>query len=97
LDTAEIARGYQVEADLERLIERRSRKGEVDPDEREEAWMESVRRHHAKIRERNRWEWVRYFDRMAENHAKLSEDYQRRAEKLCESNRSPRSPTEGEA
>jgi hypothetical protein len=35
LDTAEIARGYQVEADLERLIERRSRNGETDPDERE--------------------------------------------------------------
>jgi hypothetical protein len=27
---------------------------------------------------------VRYFDRMAESHAKLSERYRERAEKLCD-------------
>jgi hypothetical protein len=52
-------------------------------DEQVEMWKASVRRHHAKRRERNRWEWVRFLDRMAESHAKLSEDYQRRAEELC--------------
>jgi hypothetical protein len=46
--------------------------------------MESVKRYHAKIREENRWAWIRHFDRMAQSHAKLSEEYQRRAEKLCE-------------
>jgi len=29
------------------MIERRSRKDEVDPDEREESWKESVRRYNA--------------------------------------------------
>ena len=46
--------------------------------------MESERRHRARIREQNRWRWVRHFDRMAESHRRLSEDYRERAEKLCE-------------
>jgi len=46
--------------------------------------MESERRHRARIREQNRWEWVRFFDRMAQSHAKLSESYRERAERLCE-------------
>jgi hypothetical protein len=67
------------------MIERRSRKSEVDPDEREELWMESVRRFHERQREQNRWAWVGYFDLMAENHARLSQSYKERAEKLlCE-------------
>ena len=40
----DIAKG---ERELDAMIERRSRKGEVDPDEREELWKESVRRHNA--------------------------------------------------
>jgi hypothetical protein len=58
----------------------------VDADEREELWMESERRHRARIREQNRWEWIRHFDRMAESHARLSESYIERAERLvlCE-------------
>jgi hypothetical protein len=50
----------------------------------EEAWTENCRQHAEQRRERNRWEWVRYFERMAENHARISEDYRRRAEELCE-------------
>jgi len=42
-----------------------------------------VRRHHEKIRQRNRWEWVRFFDRMAQAHAGIAKDYERRAEELC--------------
>jgi hypothetical protein len=45
-------------------------------------WMESERRHRARIWEQNRWEWVRFFDRMAQSHARLSQDYRDRAEKL---------------
>jgi hypothetical protein len=71
------------DAELARLIEKRSRNGKADPDTEEGLYAESVRRHHAKIRERNRWEWVRYFDLMAESHARLSESYRERAEKLC--------------
>jgi hypothetical protein len=73
-----------VDADLDRLISRRaSTDNREDPIEREESWKMSVRAHHEKIRERNRWEWVRFFDRMAESHARISEDYERRAEELC--------------
>jgi len=50
----------------------------------EELWAESERRHTARTREQNRWEWVRYFDRMAANHARLSESYEARAEALCQ-------------
>jgi hypothetical protein len=42
----DIAKG---ERGLDAMIERRSRKGEVDPDEREELWKESVRRHNAQL------------------------------------------------
>jgi hypothetical protein len=38
----DIARSEAVEADLDRLIERRSRKGEVDPDEQEELRPEEL-------------------------------------------------------
>ena len=43
-------------------------------------------------RERNRWRWVRHFDRMAARHAALAADYERRAAELCEE-----APTGGEA
>lgn len=39
----DIVRGELVEKQLDSLIERRSRNGELDPDEREELWKESVR------------------------------------------------------
>ncbi len=51
----------------------------------EELWSVSVKRYHEKRRDQNRWEWVRYFDRMAACHARLSESYRERAEKLYES------------
>jgi hypothetical protein len=37
------AHGEMAEKQLDTLIERRSRKGDVDPDEREELWKQSVR------------------------------------------------------
>jgi len=73
-----------VEAELNRLIERRSRNGDTDPDEREELWKESVKAYHERQRAQNRWAWIRHFDRMAANHRALSEHYERRAEELCE-------------
>jgi hypothetical protein len=38
------------DVELVRMIERRSRKGEVDPDELESFYMESVRRYNARRR-----------------------------------------------
>jgi transposase len=50
----DISHGETVEKELDALIVRRSRKGEATSDEREELWMESVRRHNVRRREENR-------------------------------------------
>jgi hypothetical protein len=75
-----------VEAEITRLIERRHDARVAEEGERraEEIWMESERKHQERERRQLRWEWVRYFDRMAKNHRQLSQDYERRAEELCE-------------
>jgi hypothetical protein len=56
----DIARSEAVEADLDRLIERRSRKGEVDRDEQEELWKASVARHNARRDEEMRAAWCEH-------------------------------------
>jgi hypothetical protein len=84
LDTAEIARGYQVEADLERLIERRSRNGETDPDEREPGYMESLRLYHERSEAEMRSRWIEYEQHMSELHTRLAEEHRDKAKKLLE-------------
>jgi hypothetical protein len=66
---------------LDKLIERRS-SSNPDPDELEPSYAESVRRFNARRREVNRWEWIKFYDRLARNHARLSEEHAVRAEKL---------------
>ena len=39
-------------------------------------------RYRAGRREQNRWAWIRFFDRMAANHAALAEGFRSRAEAL---------------
>jgi hypothetical protein len=74
-----------VDTELEKLITRRAGTDhETTADERSRRWRESLARHKDAIRERNRWEWIRYFDRMAAAHAGIAQDYERRAEALCE-------------
>jgi hypothetical protein len=48
------------DAELVRMIERRSRQGEVDPDANEELWKESVRAYTARRREEMRAEWCEH-------------------------------------
>jgi hypothetical protein len=55
-----IAHGEMVEKELNAMIERRSRKGEVDPDELEPFYMESVRRYNAHRREEMRAAWCEH-------------------------------------
>jgi hypothetical protein len=45
------SRTEAADAELVRMIERRTRKGEVDPDELDAGYMESVRRYNARRRE----------------------------------------------
>jgi len=73
-----------VDTELDRLISRRaSQDRRQDPDEQEELWKASVRAHNAHRRREIAALWFAHFCRMAENHAKISEDYERRAEALC--------------
>jgi hypothetical protein len=74
-----------VDQELDRLISRRASTDHgTTADEREGLWKASVRAHHAKIRRRNRAAWFAHFCRMADNHARISRDYERRAEELCQ-------------
>jgi hypothetical protein len=61
----DIAHSEMVEKELDLLIERRSRR-EPDPDEQEELWRESVRRHNERVQEENRAAWCEYHQGQAE-------------------------------
>ena len=54
-----LARSEGVEAELNRLVEKRSSR-EMDPNEREELWQESVRAYTARRREEMRAEWCEH-------------------------------------
>ena len=56
----DIERGGMVERELNGMIERRARKGDVDPDEQEELWKASVARHNARRREEMRAAWCEH-------------------------------------
>jgi hypothetical protein len=53
-----IARSEAVEADLNRLIVRRSR--QKDPEVENELWQESVRRYNARLQEERRAAWCQH-------------------------------------
>jgi hypothetical protein len=56
----DVAHGEMVEKQLDAMIQRRARKGDVDPDEREELWKESVRAYTARRREEMRAAWCEH-------------------------------------
>jgi hypothetical protein len=64
----EIAQGERAEAELDAFIERRSRRGEADPDEQEETWKASVRAYTARRREKMRAAWCEYHQGQAARH-----------------------------
>jgi hypothetical protein len=61
------------DAELVRMIERRSRQGEVDPDANEELWKESVRAYAARRREEMRAAWQEYHQGQAARHRTVLE------------------------
>jgi hypothetical protein len=63
----DVAHTEKVEAELPRLIEKRSSR-KMDSDEREELWQESVRAYNARGREENRLAWCEYHQEQAERH-----------------------------
>jgi hypothetical protein len=78
-----IAHGEMVEAELNRLIEKRSTR-ETDSEEKEALWQESVRRYNARRREENRLAWCDYFSHLAGALRARAEEYDHRARTLLE-------------
>jgi hypothetical protein len=64
----DVAHGEMVEKQLDALIQSRARKGDVDPDEAEEIWKESVRRYNARRREEMRAAWCDHHQGQAARH-----------------------------
>jgi hypothetical protein len=60
------ARTGAADAELTRMIERRSRKGEMDRDELDAGYMESVRRYQEKRRAQACYEWQLHHTAQAE-------------------------------
>jgi hypothetical protein len=58
------SRTEAADAELVRMIERRCRKGEIDPDERTALWQESVGRYNVRRREENRLAWCGYISHL---------------------------------
>jgi hypothetical protein len=78
----DVERGETIERELQAFIEKRSRQsGHERPEE--EAWRASVRRYHSHQRKEIAAQWFAHFCRMAANHARIAQDYERRAEELC--------------
>ena len=67
----DISNGEAVEADLNRMIQRRSR--QRDADEQEELWRESVRRYNDRKQEQLRNEWCEYHQGQAARHRAVLE------------------------
>src|SRR5918995_1079143 len=61
----DVAHGEMVEKQLDALIQRRTRKGDVDPDEREELWKASVRAYTARREEEMRAAWCEHHQEQA--------------------------------
>jgi hypothetical protein len=84
----DVARGEMVEKELDAMIERRARKGDVDPDEQEELWKASVRAYAIRRREELRAAWASYHEGQAERHRRTLEElashHEAQAARLCE-------------
>ena len=62
-----------VEKQLDAMIQRRARKGDMDPDEAEGIWKESVRRYNDRKQEQLRNEWCEYHQGQAARHRAVLE------------------------
>jgi ABC-type phosphonate transport system ATPase subunit len=82
------AHAEMVEKQLDAMIQRRSRKGDVDPDEREELWKASVRAYEEKRRRMARLEWHLHHTAQAERLRRtleaLASHHEEQAARLCE-------------
>ena len=82
-----------VEAQLNAFISKRAEKG-GEQRRVEEAWAESVRRHHARRRELNRQRWIEYFGNMHRLHLGIAEEHADRRSRLLAEDYGPDDPPE---
>jgi hypothetical protein len=84
----DVSHGEMVEKELDAMIQRRARKGDVGPDEREELWKASVRAYEEKLRQMARLEWYAFHCGQAERHRvtlqALTEHHEGEAKRLME-------------
>ncbi len=52
-------------------------------------WAASERKHRAKLRQENRWEWIRFYECLAHNHAQLADENRAKAEALLAESGAP--------
>ncbi len=74
----DVERAEMIEGELDILISRRADKS-PDPDELEESYKESVRRHRERIRRVNRAEWYSHFSALADSLRRSADAYEARA------------------
>jgi hypothetical protein len=79
----DLAHRAVVEAELARLVEKRSSR-ETDPDERDELWKASVAAYNARRREENRLAWCDYFSHLASALRTRTQEYDHRVQALLE-------------
>ena len=70
----DVAKTNMVEAELDSFVARRdkARRRDEGEREREELYMESVRRHHARREQELAWAWLRFHARQLRNHETTS-------------------------
>ena len=82
MEALDVSRGENAEDQLLRFIDHRARQnGQERPEE--VMYAESVRVYKARKRKEIAALWFAHFCRMAANHARIAQDYERRAEELC--------------
>ncbi len=79
-----VAAGERVEAELDRIVEKRHDQRVRDEGERarEELWAASVRRYHARQQQDHRLAWYEYEMRLYRIHSGLAAEHLARAERL---------------
>ena len=81
---ATVEHAEMVEKQLDAMIQRRARKGDVDPDEREALWQASVRRYNRRKREEMRAAWCEHHQGQATRLRAVLEELINRHEEQAE-------------
>lgn len=70
-------------AQIDVLIERRATE-HANANELAAIWARSEAVHREKLRQEHRWQWIRYFECLADSHARIADENRAKAEALLE-------------